>query len=128
MKYSELNTRKKVLLTLIGRTQPQANNGDGCEYDHKVFGGCAIGCLISKSHSLRLPSNCDVSGIFDELPMRLQNLGEDFLQDIQEIHDINLNWNDSKTGKTENGYVWNKLGREKINKIINGYKINLKHI
>lgn len=128
MKYSELNTRKKVILTLINRNTPRAYNNCNCVYDQDFSGGCAIGCLITKSKSKNLPEDGDLSQIFSLLPKRLQNLGSDFLQNMLNVHDRPENWIDERNASKKNGYVWSNVGRIKINYIIDKYKIKLQHI
>jgi hypothetical protein len=69
--------------------------------------GCAIGRKIpNKRLCDRLDgeytTSVDDPSIFNKLPAKLKELGQDFLTDLQKLHDEENNWNEkglSKVGK-----------------------------
>lgn len=86
-----------------------------------VYGGrgCAIGRLVPNRKTRRAMDNCykksGSSSIFDEqvwklCPKSVKRLGQNFLRDLQRIHDKGGNWNSE--GLTE-------TGRERIKEITN---------
>lgn len=82
----------------------QYNNRKYCVYES--FGGtpgCAIGRWVSKDSDFdfSIISPVFASGIFNKLPMWMREMGKNFLQGIQLLHDHSNNWN--KQGLTELG-------------------------
>lgn len=80
-----------------------------CLYDPTKAGkehvseGCAIGRKVSTELQIKLDdiggiSNCDA---FEILPEELQELGQEFLIQIQDLHDFSKNWNE--LGLSEKG-------------------------
>ena len=72
-----------------------------CRYEHRYNGGCAIGRKVPEqlAHELRgIVSDC-----FSMLPPELQELGEDFLNSVQRLHDVAVCWNE--TGLSPAGQI-----------------------
>lgn len=68
--------------------------------------GCAIGRKLTPKKRLQLDKQFEgkpsgVEDVFDELPKKLQELGEDFLSQLQGLHDTNNYWDEK--GLTEEG-------------------------
>lgn len=83
--------------------------------------GCAIGRHLDSRLAWELDeenSNTDCSvneeHIFERLPKELQELGKDFLFDVQSFHDIDINWN--KHGLSSTGQ---RVHQEILKRIIN---------
>ena len=66
-------------------------------------GGCAIGRLLSKELSNLLDNEftfnkykgnggCGTKAIFKKLPLEIQDYGENFLRELQTLHDNNVFW------------------------------------
>jgi hypothetical protein len=84
-----------------------------CQYlpISKESEGCAIGRKISKRLAKKLDNfiglgddygsgtSVDSDGVFELLPQKLQNLGQEFLIDIQKFHDEKEHWASKKTIK-----------------------------
>lgn len=97
-----------------------ANNS--CCYSPKTIGlegiseGCAIGRKISKKLAKKLDSldysTVDDSTVFDRLPQKLRELGTEFLQALQSLHDYDGYWDES--GLSE-------YGRKEVENIKNMY-------
>lgn len=71
-----------------------------------ITDGCAIGRLIPQRLRAKLDKFDGATGvieykIFQELPKKIQNLGQDFLVELQILHDNNSYWDDG--GLTEKG-------------------------
>lgn len=83
-----------------------------CKYSHDYNGGCAIGRKISKKLASEL-DNIDDSGvtenhIFVKLPKELRELGQNFLTDIQGLHDFTGYWDEE--GLNEAGiFAYNRI-------------------
>jgi len=76
---------------------------------------CAIGRELTNLEAKKLDkTNCSVNNkeVYYLLPVRLRNMGLNFLYDIQILHDRKKNWN-------ENGL--SKIGEENIKKICEKY-------
>ncbi len=75
-------------------------------------GGCAVGFVLTENKSESLDafgySGVDSNDIFEELPIWLQNLSQEFLRELQQLHDDKDNW--IEIGLSE-------LGREKVEEI-----------
>ena len=82
--------------------------------------GCAIGKHMTAENAKKLDdAGCDISvswiyseGHKDTLPLWMQDLGEEFLHNVQDIHDNDFYWNDK--GLSEQGI-------EKTNQIIDAF-------
>ena len=79
--------------------------GLGCRYRYNNK-ACAIGREISDELANRLDNEfisaqCSNNDVFKLLPIRLQKMGSNFLNDIQILHDNAYNW--TKKGLSENG-------------------------
>lgn len=73
-----------------------------CMYNHDFNGGCAVGRLIPKELAARL------SGIISRshlklLPDEVAELGLEFLEQLQSLHDVKANWDE--IGLTAQGLV-----------------------
>ena len=76
--------------------------------------GCAIGRHVEDKEFLAQNEGTSVHGLFDVLPDRdLKELGRNFLQRVQRIHDAHEYWDE--TGLTELG----KKGVREVIKLIN---------
>lgn len=71
-----------------------------CRYHPKSLGlegkteGCAIGRKVGRSLALKLDlKGGDAEEIFNLLPKKLQELGDEFLMELQNLHDKKANWN-----------------------------------
>lgn len=68
------------------------NSNDRCLYSHEFHGGCAIGRKIPQELCLILDglseSSVDCNEVFEQLPEELQELTQDFLTDMQHLHDF----------------------------------------
>lgn len=78
----------------------------GCLYSHQYNGGCAIGREIPQELAIQLDdykAGAGVSNpnIFAKLPDYLKELGQQFLIDLQRLHDGCKNW--CKTGLSKAG-------------------------
>ena len=83
-------------------------SGDGC--------GCAIGREISDDLAKKL-NNVSfgiVDNIFDKLPLRLKNLGVNFLREIQFLHDLSWHWNEVGLSN---------IGRENVDRICEKFQL-----
>lgn len=111
--------KTEMLQSLLDREQPRAFDklSFSCTYDHSVNGGCAIGCQIQKSLAKDLGRG-SLEVVFTFLPKRLRDMGIDFLRDIQDIHDLENNYN-------EDGIGWNEKGLKQIENLANHHKIKL---
>lgn len=105
--YCEDPSRRCISPTNLCKYHPSTIN-------HLTSEGCAIGRHLSKELAIELDNEelTDVMSIFDKLPSELQKLGDDFLQNVQELHDVVRNWNE--TGLTD-------YGRIQLRKIIKNY-------
>lgn len=97
---------------------------DVCAYSPKTIQhpnskGCAIGRHLSASLAKKLDKeNLQVNShlIFYLLPKKLQLLGQGFLQDVQDIHDIDKYWSESSISN---------LGKQEVLRIINTHNLNM---
>lgn len=88
---------------------------NSCKYHPKSLGlegiseGCAIGRKVGRRLALKLDEiGGSVSTIFEHLPKKLQELQDDFLMEVQELHDTSTYWNEtglSKVGKKMYNYI-----------------------
>lgn len=81
----------------------RAHSGHSCYYYLEGTPGCAVGRLISEDLAKLLNNRGTANGIFDKLPIDVQELGKDFLWAIQQFHDTATNFNDDglvDAGKT----------------------------
>lgn len=122
MKVIKSKTREELLLSVINHynSHNRAVKESGqCAY-RVGSKGCAIGRQISDKLAEKLDSYCNSEvhypEIFEMLPKRLRDMGQDFLRDIQLLHDYNNNWNSK--GLSE-------LGIRRKNKIIINYNLNI---
>ena len=87
-----------------------------CFYYKRGKAGCAIGRLIEDKKICRkmdkIYGAIDNNDIFSLLPENLKELGQNFLIHIQELHDLDENWNSEgdKLGLS-------KVGKESVKKI-----------
>lgn len=92
----QFQTREELLQDAInyywGRPERRCvDNSGSCVYSPtETSEGCAIGRLLPLDISERLNDGTGVSdsSIFNELPEWLQDMGVDFLQALQIIHDL----------------------------------------
>lgn len=106
---AELIKARRVLLRDTIRHFNSENRGYSarkqcCVYSHKCNGGCAIGRKIPQALAKRLDrlgSGVGDDCIFDSLPPRLRRLGQDFLKNVQTLHDEENNWDTE--GLTDHG-------------------------
>ncbi len=95
-------------------------NGNCCYFPTTPFSeGCAIGRVIPKALAKQLSiENDNIRSIIQEkrfnLPKWLINMGEDFLFNLQWLHDRKSNWNDK--GLSCNGV-------DQLKKIIDTYQL-----
>ncbi len=102
--------RLKVLEDTCEYFNVSKRNADGftCRYNpiHEKTEGCAIGRLIkdkalcAKFDELEAFES-GVDYVFDELPEDLQELGQEFLARLQDLHDDVDNW--TETGMSDDG-------------------------
>ena len=87
-----------------------------CMYRSEDGYGCAIGREISDDLAKKLNnvSFGSVDNIFDKLPLRLKNLGVNFLREIQFLHDLSGHWN--KDGLSN-------IGRENVDRICEKFQL-----
>ena len=77
--------------------------------------GCAIGRHLTPELCDKFDKNGSaLFALFDQLPKNLQELGKDFLREIQILHDNEYNWN--QTGLS-------KIGKEKVEYIKRVYNL-----
>lgn len=104
--------RLEILLDTINyfdSSKLNIENGYECKYYpvNKSKEGCAIGRLIEDKklcEELDSEKLTDVGTIFNKLPNNLKELGEDFLIDLQNLHDRSNNWGED--GLSEIGYPY----------------------
>jgi uncharacterized protein YqkB len=84
------------------RDPEEACNLARCTYSHSVNGGCAIGYQMTSEEAENLTGGSIITLIDNgEVPVYISRYGRHFLQDLQALHDINYNWDD--TGLSEYG-------------------------
>jgi hypothetical protein len=89
---------------------------EGCTYSGEI--GCAVGRIIEDKNLCEEfdgIGSVEIDVVFYELPEEIQDLGLDFLQDLQDLHDSYLNWDQS--GLSPNGlirwtYIFKKYSSE----------------
>ena len=118
-------TRKELLDNTIARYNiaNRARNGSGCSYiimadGVKNKGGrCAIGAEVSKDTAIALEetgASVAEDATFVLLPPRLKRLGQEFLEQVQLLHDVDENWNTRGLSK---------IGREEVRNIREDYNL-----
>ena len=70
----------------------------GCIYSGEI--GCAVGRLIEDKDLCSRLDNSALSGVcrtevFNQLPENVKELGQEFLQDLQKLHDNYQYWNEN---------------------------------
>jgi hypothetical protein len=113
-------TRIEVLNDTIkyfwGSKERQCLVNNGCQYKAtETSEGCAIGRLLTPELAASLPQDSGVSSdnVFYSLPLWLKELGQDFLENLQDLHDQNDFVNENK------GAVYRSMYQHlDINKII----------
>jgi hypothetical protein len=93
----QFNTRKEVLQDAInyywGKPERKCENSRICTYIpvHQNTEGCAIGRLVDEETQHKLQENTssiNSNTQFKILPQWLQNMGQDFLYQLQILHDF----------------------------------------
>lgn len=95
-----------------------------CAYSSKTIKhpnseGCAIGRHLSISLAKKLDKEdltVESPEIFKRLPKKLKLLGQDFLRDVQVLHDYDGYWEEESISK---------IGKQKVLYIINRYNLNM---
>ncbi len=110
----EIETLKQKQLKVLNDTIKAFNSTNrctdekgSCKYYVVNKQGCAIGRLIEDKElckELDVRPNCGVSddNTFHKLPLQLQDLTQDFLVELQNIHDCASCWDEN--GLTDIGY------------------------
>lgn len=83
-------------------TARRCTDGESCSYSAKTLGTKGKGCAVGRLLPLELRNELDeyyvlgvgVAEIFDMLPKSVQSLSVKFLESLQDLHDLNLNWDD----------------------------------
>ncbi len=100
---TELQVRQKAFLdetvAHFNINNRATENEWSCEYKHKYNGGCAIGRKVSAELADKLSG--PVGLCFKLLPMDLQELTQQFLAQVQRLHDRSVFWNEN--GLSEEG-------------------------
>lgn len=108
----ESHTRQELLENTINHFNSKNRS---IEYNTCLYRagtkGCAIGrelptklaILIDQKHSNF--SGVTNNKVFELLPQRLQSMGQDFLERIQDLHDDPAYWNDNGLSEMGEGYV-----------------------
>jgi len=122
------NTRQELFDNTINRfnskNRSADDTGEGCHYWMKKKGKvrrCAIGVelTMSKAEEMqKLYKEEFVHGIFNFLPKRLQDMGVDFLDCIQRLHDTCHFW--TKEGISE-------AGQDYAKEIADEYNLKYRH-
>ena len=73
-------------------------NTKGCTYSGEI--GCAVGRLVEDKDLCSRLDNSALSGVcrtevFNQLPENVKELGQEFLQDLQKLHDNYQYWNEN---------------------------------
>ena len=119
--------REEMVLSLINRKTMQAKTKDGgCTYSHEHNGGCAIGCQVmaKTANKLNRLGNGFIwnNSVFYALPQRMQKMGQEFLRDVQKVHDNNGHW---RKEPDADGNVWNSFGKQGIRDLITKYELEI---
>lgn len=86
----------------------------GCSYKHSINGGCAIGRKLPQKLSEEIEENSiEVMDVWDQIPVYLKFLGQEFLVELQKLHDGNF-WN---TENSKNYGPLSKAGELKVEKM-----------
>lgn len=92
----------------------------GCRYSGKTVGiktqGCAVGRLLKPALRIELDKNSGIvtySRIWEKLPKNIQSYGQDFLRQLQMLHDDASFW--GIKGLSSGGEFFVKELRQKIN-------------
>ncbi len=110
LKEKQLRILNETALAYTSKTRSIVHNV--CMYYIKDSIGCAVGRLIEdKEFCKKLDSNFDEKGniitdsssVFHRLPSEVQELGKEFLREIQKLHDMVVNWDDE--GISEQGLL-----------------------
>ncbi len=91
----QFQTREELLQDAINyywiRPERRCVNADGyCQYkSSETSEGCAIGRLLDPEVAETLNSDAGVydNGVWNNLPAWLKDMGQDFLHDMQRLHD-----------------------------------------
>lgn len=72
------------------------NIGGSCIYSGEI--GCGVGRLIEDKDLCARLDNDVASGVcltsvFEQLPENVRELGQEFLRDLQRLHDLEYHWN-----------------------------------
>lgn len=120
---TNMETIKSKQLAFLNETISHFNSNNR-GYNHErgqcsYVAGCAIGRKLTPELCEKLdndPGDKAVSNtpIFNQLPDELKELGRDFLSDIQELHDLGSNWN-------ETGLSYQ--GKKRVNAILTNYNL-----
>lgn len=105
----------------------KAGFGSMCKYRHPSdpnHPGCAVGRLIKDESLKQKLDDCSNSGInetepWNMLPAEVREWGQDFLDELQALHDVVSNWNDkglSDKGLTQFNKIKDKLTRGEFDK------------
>lgn len=111
---AEITKKRQVFFEDFISHYNSTNRGIIGENNCSYSAGCAIGRVIDHELAMRLDvehGNPSVRKIFLLLPMELQELGKDFLQEIQEMHDSSGYW--SKNGLSQSGKLLSEHFKEK---------------
>lgn len=119
-------TREELLLNTIERFDAKTRAYDeasgGCAYHLGDGRRCAIGAEVTVSAAKKLQKDYNGMGItsdvFFALPKRLKNMGQNYLEAIQNLHDDSRFWDDE--GLTIRG-------KREVNRIIDEFDLELKH-
>ncbi len=115
-KSSIQNKQLKVLNETISHYNIGNRGYSGvCQYITGDGRKCAIGRLITDDLASNLEKNYGgkrVNDVFKFLPKDIQELGEDFLEYLQTLHDSRHYWNE--TGLTDSGKSFVSLIKDKF--------------
>ncbi len=100
----------------------RGTDGSICKYYDEVSGNrCAVGRMLTvkKAQDLQnyYPGGVAGSSTFSQLPSNVRSLGQDFLKDIQNLHDEEGNWSTK-----DNTWLTNE-GLETVADIISKYSL-----
>lgn len=120
-------TKQELLQNTVNfyNSNNRAVSSNKCQYITKSCNRCAIGREVQLNLATQLEDmdvSSDYSGssvsnskIFNILPKRLTNMGQDFLVSIQNLHDAKTCWD-------ENGL--SNAGKHQVDAIISAYNLN----
>lgn len=112
-----LSSKRLEFLTETVNFYNSENRSVDMLYYDQYGNGCAIGRMLPVDLAASLPSHSNVcdSVVFNVLPDEMQELGREFLQKIQFLHDDHRHWNKS-------GLTW--IGEDYVKSIKNKFKLN----